>query len=525
MAWSGVITNAGAAMLNQLAAGEHVLHIDSAKVGSGTTTAENMRSATALNTQKDSASILSSRVTGNRVQIKVQVGPNVSAGYTAHEIGVWAHVDSGASALFALHQDTGDGVAIPSKVENPDFAFALYIVFVAANTASIAVTVDTSATVSESTMAEALEDYATLSDLAGAVETLSAVATSGANGMMSATDKAKLDGIAAQANKYVHPADKAASEGVPTANQTPGFGATFNVDQVANDNNGHVTGHTTRTVKIPDTAATPSAAGLMPAEDKAKVNKLSYTLIESSDTTPWKTAGGTSAHQGVRVVRNQGDVVWAVQQYSSAIAFGENDTHGYIGMGYSAAGTGQVSFAGGSTTNSTDAAPNWYWKIKGTNGASYTLPGSSKTLASTDAATEDAAGLMSAEDKAKLDAVDSTESSVTFASIRDTTNTKSSGTSGFVIRRGKIVYISFIAKLNGVLPSGNNTLKIATLPVGYCQTYEHSVYFTGVTKNGTPVIISINPDRTDSDRAILVRSYAGESNDPIVYGNVSFPVE
>lgn len=272
MAWSGVITNAGAAMLNQLAAGEHVLHIDSAKVGSGTTAAENMRSATALNTQKDSASILSSRVQSGRVQIKVQVGPNASAGYTAHEIGVWAHVDSGASALFALHQDTGDGVAIPSKVENPDFAFALYIVFVAANTASIAVTVDTSATITESTLAEALEDYATKVELVAAAMALSQPATASAKGMMSAADKEKLDGIAAQANKYVHPADKTASTGVPTANQTPGFGATFNVDQVANDNNGHVTGHTTRTVKIPDTAATQSAAGLMSAEDKGKLD-------------------------------------------------------------------------------------------------------------------------------------------------------------------------------------------------------------------------------------------------------------
>lgn len=465
MAWSGVITNAGAAMLNQLAAGEHVLHIDSAKVGSGTTAAENMRSATALNTQKDSASILSSRVTGNRVQIKVQVGPNVSAGYTAHEIGVWAHVDSGASALFALHQDTGDGVAIPSTVENPDFAFALYIVFAAANTASIAVTVDTSATVSESTMAEALEDYATKAELAAAEEALSEVATSGANGMMSATDKAKLDGIAAQANKYVHPADKTASTGVPTANQTPGFGATFNVDQIANDNNGHVTGHTTRTVKIPDTAATQSAAGLMPAEDKAKVNKLSYTLIESSDTTPWKTAGGTSAHQGVRVVRNQGDVVWAVQQYSSAIAFGENDTHGYIGMGHSAAGTGQVSFAGGSTTNSTDAAPNWYWKIKGTNGASYTLPGSSKTLASTDAATEDAAGLMSAEDKGKLDDLASDEST-DLASYVDTS--KFTLVDGSIRKIGKLVCVTIKGSLKDA--AVGTSAVIINLPASYRPT-------------------------------------------------------
>lgn len=39
----------------------------------------------------------------------------------------------------------------------------------------------------------------------------SAVATASSNGMMSATDKAKLDGIAAKANNYTHPASHAAS--------------------------------------------------------------------------------------------------------------------------------------------------------------------------------------------------------------------------------------------------------------------------------------------------------------------------
>ena len=43
---------------------------------------------------------------------------------------------------------------------------------------------------------------------------------------MSSTDKTKLDGIAAGANKYTHPAYTART-GLPSANATPGFGSTF----------------------------------------------------------------------------------------------------------------------------------------------------------------------------------------------------------------------------------------------------------------------------------------------------------
>lgn len=413
MAWSGVITNAGAAMLNQLAAGEHVLHIDSAKVGSGTTAAENMRSATALNTQKDSASILSSRVQSGRVQIKVQVGPNASAGYTAHEIGVWAHVDSGASALFALHQDTGDGVAIPSAAESPDFAFALYIVFAAANTANIAVTVDTSATVTESTLAEAIEDaletYATVSDLSAAVEDLSATATSSAKGMMSAADKAKLDGIAAQANKYVHPADKTASAGVPTANQTPGFGATFNVDQVANDNNGHVTGHTTRTVKIPNAAATQSAAGLMSAADKTKLDGV---------------AAGANAYVHPSYTARTGKPT-----ANQTPAFGDTFTVSQI-----------ASDAQGHVTGATDRT------VKIPNAA----------------ATQSAAGLMSAADKKNLDGIMSS-TVVDLKQYRDTS--KTSDLVGEMTKIGKVVFGYFEAVLSQAVTGVS--VKLFTLPSGY----------------------------------------------------------
>ena len=98
-------------------------------------------------------------------------------------------------------------------------------------------------------------------------------ATQSADGLMSAADKTKLDGIAASANNYTHPAYTART-GVPTANQTPAFGSTFSVSQPVSDASGHITALTSRTVKIPNTAATASKAGLMSAADKTKLDGI-----------------------------------------------------------------------------------------------------------------------------------------------------------------------------------------------------------------------------------------------------------
>ena len=99
-------------------------------------------------------------------------------------------------------------------------------------------------------------------------------ATVGANGLMSSTDKAKLDGIEESANNYTHPAYTART-GAPTANQTPAFGGTFSVSQPVSDATGHITAMNSRTITIPSTAATTSAAGLMSAADKAKLDAFS----------------------------------------------------------------------------------------------------------------------------------------------------------------------------------------------------------------------------------------------------------
>lgn len=76
------------------------------------------------------------------------------------------------------------------------------------------------------------------------------VATTSVNGLMSSSDKSKLDGIASGANKYTHPSYTART-GVPTANATLTHGGTFTVTQPVCDATGHITALNTRTYTLP----------------------------------------------------------------------------------------------------------------------------------------------------------------------------------------------------------------------------------------------------------------------------------
>lgn len=121
-------------------------------------------------------------------------------------------------------------------------------------------------------------------------------ATQSVNGLMTASDKKKLDGIAAGANAYAHPSYTART-GVPAANQTPAFGGTFSISQPVSDGSGHITVMNTRTVKIPDTNASASAAGLMSAADKNKMNEIKISGINvtyGKETIPRTTSGPVS---------------------------------------------------------------------------------------------------------------------------------------------------------------------------------------------------------------------------------------
>ena len=64
-----------------------------------------------------------------------------------------------------------------------------------------------------------------------------------------------------------------AATGVPTGNQSPGFGETFTIGQVGQTTAGQIT-VTNRTVKIPNTVATQTSNGLMLSTDRAQLKHL-----------------------------------------------------------------------------------------------------------------------------------------------------------------------------------------------------------------------------------------------------------
>ena len=78
-----------------------------------------------------------------------------------------------------------------------------------------------------------------------------------------------------------------ARTGVPTANATPAFGGTFKVSQPVSDATGHITAINSRTITIPSSAATTSAAGLMSASDKTKLSAISDYITESGTSGGW----------------------------------------------------------------------------------------------------------------------------------------------------------------------------------------------------------------------------------------------
>lgn len=171
MAWIGVITNAGAALLANYAQGEHTLHITGASVGSGTVADANLRVQTAVSSEEDDASIVEKTAVTGGMKIKIQVGPAPTTAYTAHQIGIWAKLDSGASTLLALAQDAQGGVVVPAQSVTPAFAFALFLTVAVSNTGSIAVDIDEAAFLTIGTLNTALALKVDKTDIANNLTT------------------------------------------------------------------------------------------------------------------------------------------------------------------------------------------------------------------------------------------------------------------------------------------------------------------------------------------------------------------
>ena len=127
-------------------------------------------------------------------------------------------------------------------------------------------------------------------------DTRYSAATSSAAGLMSAADKAKLDGVATGANKYSHPGYTARSSGLY---------------KITVDSTGHVSA-VTAVAKADITAlgipgqdtnttysdATTSAHGLMTAADKAKLNGIASGATKNASTVKSFTLSASSWRSG-----------------------------------------------------------------------------------------------------------------------------------------------------------------------------------------------------------------------------------
>ena len=158
MAWIGVVTNAGRALLDSYAEGDHTLTLLGATVGSGTVAEANLRVQTALSSEKDDGSIISVEAVEGGTKYKLQVGPASAevGAYTAHQIGLWAKLDDGSSTLLLLAQDSDTGVSVPLASVSPNFAFAVFAVLAVYNTDTLTVNIDETAYVTVGTMTAAL---------------------------------------------------------------------------------------------------------------------------------------------------------------------------------------------------------------------------------------------------------------------------------------------------------------------------------------------------------------------------------
>lgn len=137
----------------------------------------------------------------------------------------------------------------------------------------------------------------------------------------------------------IHPTNTAYPESgtgaaTPTGDQTPSFGATFNVPQVVTDNFGHVTKQNTRKVTIPSATASQSEAGLMSVDDKKKLDAMAaavmkqYTrtnpaLTATNGVCTWQItdvgdANGSKENAICSLRDNQGNEVFADVQYTQS---------------------------------------------------------------------------------------------------------------------------------------------------------------------------------------------------------------
>ena len=214
-------------------------------------------------------------------------------------------------------------------------------------------------------------------------------ASSSSSGLMSASDKAKLDGIASGANRYTHPSYTARSSGLYkiTVDST---GHVSNVSAVTK-NDITALGITGEDISIGD--ATTSSAGLMSASDKAKLdgiasgaNRYTHPSYTARSSGLYKITVDSTGHVSTTSAVRKEDI--------TALGIPGQDTNTWTAFkGASSTVAGTSGYVPGPSAGSTDR----YFRSDGT----WAVPPNTTYAV----ATTSTNGLMSASDKTKLDGI------------------------------------------------------------------------------------------------------------------------
>ena len=330
MALKAYVTDAGASVLNYLLANQGTLAFVRADLGSGhEDTPSACRALTAVKTKVTEGSFVGATLSNGNARVTVQYdNKDLVTGFNLNEIGIFV-TDPRTSSPVLYCYVTFEGAAdVIAPGSTASYIRVWDITTPVSNLATISATFSTSAYVTKAVLdTQGLPTGGSQgqvlvktsgTDYASSWQTLPS-ATDSATGLMTSTDHTKLSGIAsgAEVNQNAFSNVKvgtttvaadgktdtlelaagtdmtltpdatydkvtfthgnsgvtAASKG-DTSNQTPGFGGTFKVPSGTVNARGHLTAFADHTVKIPNTAASTSAAGLMSAADKTKLNGI-----------------------------------------------------------------------------------------------------------------------------------------------------------------------------------------------------------------------------------------------------------
>lgn len=155
--WTGVVTNAGTALFAHWALGG-TLSIEAARAGTGTVEADQLAGLTNVSGTSHDLSIVEYEAQDSGIEYTIELHAASSA-YLAMQVGIFARLDDGDETLIAIFQagSTGEGIAVPSTSELPDFSFTFGALVEMANRSTLTVTIDPTVLVSRNQMNNAID--------------------------------------------------------------------------------------------------------------------------------------------------------------------------------------------------------------------------------------------------------------------------------------------------------------------------------------------------------------------------------